>query len=635
MLVVYDIETISSFFSYCDIDVKTKEVHTFIIHESKNELSEMMAHFLKLKGMIGYNNLAFDYPVLHYIAQCYTGWIEKKLTNSHIIALIYNEAQRIIDANNTFTTKFSTIKPKDVLVPQLDLFKMWHYDNKAKLTSLKALEISMNYPNVLDMPIEHSNNHVKADQIQEILDYNLNDVLATLAFYEKSGEKINLRRAINKKYGLPCFSWNNGKIGEQLILKLYCDKTGANPWDVRKLKSRRDKIELKDCIPPNIKFQHIGFENLLNYIKGKTITETKDAFDYVVPFKGVKYSYGLGGLHASITEGLYLSNDEYIIKSFDVKGLYPNLAIQYKFYPEHLGPIFLEVYEKGIVDVRNAEKDKGKNADKAIVDTFKEASNIPFGKSNEEWSFLYDPLYTMKTTIHGQLLLTMLIEGLTSIINSQVLLCNTDGAEIRIPRKYEGIFDEICKTWEKETGLTLEFTDYSKMIIADVNNYMAIDVNGKVKSKGRFEVDKVIGSDPAYYKDNSFRIIPLAIQEYFVNNTPIAETIMLHDNIYDFCGRQKFKKGDHGVTKSVIKSSLVSNYEQKNVRYYVSKTGGSFHKYYKGGKEEIIHRGYLVTVFNNYIKKHWDKYNIDYQFYIKECNKEIDNIMKKQLTMMM
>ena len=32
---------------------------------------------------------------------------------------------------------------------------------------------------------------------------------------------------------------------------------------------------------------------------------------------------------------------------------------------------------------------------------------------------------------------------------------------------------------------------------------------------GRFEVNKVIGNEPAYHKDNSFKIIPFALQEYF------------------------------------------------------------------------------------------------------------------------
>lgn len=631
-VVVYDIETLKSFFSYTDIDVKSKEVKQFIVHESKCEIPEMVAYIQTLSGMVGYNNLAFDYPVLHYIMMQYGKWSE--LSNKHIIHLIYAEAQRIIEAQNEIGgSKFVTIRSSEVIVPQLDLFKMWHYDNKAKLTSLKSLEISMNYPNVLDMPIDHSREDIGVGDIQLILDYNLNDVLATLAFYEKSGEKIALRKAIYKKYGLPCMNWNNGKIGEQLILKLYCDKTGKNPWEVKKLGSFRDKIELKDCIPADVNFTHEGFRNMLTYFKSKVIRETKGALDYQVPYLGVMYNYGLGGLHAAIKEGLYESDDTHVIKSLDVASLYPNIPIQYKFYPEHLGEVFLEVYEEEIVNVRLAEKAKPKaEQDMAIIDGYKEAANIPYGKSNERWSFLYDPLYTMKTTVTGQLLLTMLIEALSRIPDSQILMVNTDGLEIRLPRKYEDTYKKMCKVWEEKTGLVLEFVDYAKMAIADVNNYLAIDVNGKIKTKGRFEVDKKIGNDPAFYKDNSFRIIPLAIQEFFSKGTPVAETVMLHENIYDFCGRQKFKAGDKGVTRQIVNNAFVTSYEQKNVRYYISNKGAEFHKYYKGGKQELINKGYLVTVFNNYVKRRvMASYDINYTFYIKEANKEIKNIMKNQL----
>jgi len=78
---------------------------------------------------------------------------------------------------------------------------------------------------------------------------------------------------------------------------------------------------------------------------------------------------------------------------------------------------------------------------------------------------------------------------------------------------------------------------------------MSGNINKKIKSKGFFEINKVVGSEPAYHKDNSFRVIPLALQEYFVNNIPVEKTIYNHTNIYDFCGRQKFKGQDYGIIK--------------------------------------------------------------------------------------
>ena len=634
MIVVYDIETLKSCFTYSAIDIKTNEKYQYVLHKDRFELGEFMEHLDKCEWGVGFNNLNFDYPIIHFIinkVRFKDDW------GVELIDIIYKEAQRIIEEQNKpqFNSIIS-IRERDVIIKQLDLFKIWHYNNKARSTSLKSLEIAMNYPNVMDMPISHTRDDIKFEEIPEILDYNMNDVLATYEFYKQTvkNDKLELRKSIRKKYNLPCLNWNNGKIGENLILKLYCDKTGKNPWDVKKLRSNRLQIALKECVPSNVIFESKEFNLLLDYYKNKKITETKGSVDYSLVYKGLKYFYGTGGIHAAIKSGLYISDDKYIIKSLDVSSLYPNLPIVYRFYIEHLGPEFLDVYEEDIVNVRLAEKAKPKDKqDKSIVDGYKEAANIPYGKSNDINSFLYDPLYSMKTTIAGQLVISMLCERLAEIPDSQILMVNTDGCEIRIPREYEDKYNNICSKWEEETKLVLEFVDYEKMWIGDINNYGCLSTKGKIKNKGRFEVDKVIGNEPAYHKDNSFKVVPLAIENYFVKGISVEETIKNHKNIYDFCGRQKFKGEDYGTTSTIVKENIVVNKQQKNVRYYISNKGSSFIKNYQKGTSEVINKGYQVTIFNKYENKHWQEYDINYQFYIKECNKEIDTILDKQLTL--
>lgn len=479
MVVVYDLETLAGAFTYTGIDVKTKKIYQFVIHKNRNDLSELIEHLmLDMQGMIGFNNNSFDYPILHFICNNYALWLAKNYTNEVIVDLIYEKAQDIIKNSKANPLKYY-IKPKEILVPQLDLYKMWHFNNHAKATSLKALEISMNYPNVVDMPIDHAKKDITEGDLDLILDYNLNDVMATLEFYNKSKEKIELRKSLARKYDLPCMSWNNGKIGEEQLLKLYCEKTDKNPWDVKKLRTKRDSINLIQCVPSNVKFKTDIFKHLAEYFRTKTITETKGAIDYCINHDDIQYYYGTGGIHGCIKPGVYEEDSKYMIIDADVASLYPNLAIVLGIYPEHLGPEFLEVYKEGIVDVRMSEKAKPKDKqDKAIIDGFKEAANIPYGKSNDEYSFLYDPLYTMKTTIAGQLYLSMLIERFsTEIVDCQVLQANTDGITLRLPRIYKKQYDKICKDWEKETQLTLEFAEYKKMWIADVNYWRLNLVN--------------------------------------------------------------------------------------------------------------------------------------------------------------
>lgn len=165
------------------------------------------------------------------------------------------------------------------------------------------------------------------------------------------------------------------------------------------------------------------------------------------------------------------------------------------------------------------------------------------------------------------------------------------------------------------------------------NNYISVYDNGKTKHKGAFEYDKVVGSEPAYHKDNSFRIVPLAISNYYVKGIPIEETIYNDTNIYDFCGRQKFNRDSSGEIQYVKGFENIIEPQQKNVRYYISKSSKTFVKRYTKGSIEIINKGYQVEIFNKYIEKPMKEYNIDYSFYITEAYKIIDIIEDKQLTL--
>ena len=64
---IYDIEQYPNFHSYAGIDKVSNRRSVFIIHSSKNDLKEYLNYLYKLKGMIGYNNLNYDYPLLHFI----------------------------------------------------------------------------------------------------------------------------------------------------------------------------------------------------------------------------------------------------------------------------------------------------------------------------------------------------------------------------------------------------------------------------------------------------------------------------------------------------------------------------------------------------------------------------------------
>ena len=625
---IYDIETLKSCFTYTGLNIDTAEIKTYVLHKDKFELHDLIQHLETVKYGIGFNNIFFDYPVLHFIIENYKYF--NTISKEDVIHAIYRESQRIINlSDDDFSSRISY---KNFKMPQLDLYKIWHYNNKGRRTSLKSLQISMNFPNVMEMPLEHTKDDITLEEVSDILKYNLNDVIATFEFYKLSKDKIKLRTDISKAYKIPALNYSDSKIGETIIFKEIIKKTGIDSNILKSKRTYRNKIVVKDILFDNIKFETPELKQIHSFFKDVIIYPgTKNNISKSILFKNVLIDYGIGGIHGITRAGIYESDNDYVIMSADVASLYPNIGIKYKLYPEHLGSIFCDIYSN-ILDKRIKAKNLKNNI---LSDALKLALNATYGKSNEVNSFLYDPQYTMSITINGQLLMSMLVEKLSCIPDSQIYMINTDGLEIKIPRIYKEMYFNICKEWEKITKFTLEYNEYNKISIADVNNYSCIDTNSKIKNKGRFEIDKLVGSEPAYHKDNSFKIIPIALENYIYRNIPIEDTIRNHTNIYDFCGRQKFTKDSHGEIHSIVYRNGIpehaKNITQKNTRYYISTKGNSFIKCYSKGSTEKIHVGFLVQEFNNYVEKQISDYNINYSFYINEVNKELNNIKPRQL----
>lgn len=620
MVEVYDIETLRMCFTYTGKDVKTGKIVKFVISKWRNNYGALITHLKTLKGQIGFNNIAFDYPVIHYILT----QLPEDADGDEMCTLIYEKAQQIINVSDDF--KFSVQIPEwKMLIAQLDLYKLCHFDNKAKRTSLKDLEFWMNYPNVQDMPIHHDA-EIKEEDEDMILDYNLNDVEATLKFYELCKERIELRKQLGVQYGLRLINANDPKIGSDIILDILSKEMGIEKKELRQMRTHRANIALGEIIDTQINFRTKEFNKLLDTFKSLVITSTNGSFENKVIFKGFRYDYGLGGIHGCIKPGVYQAEKGWVIVDADVASLYPSIAIKRKLYPEHLGPIFVKVY----TDILHQRLKAKKEGNKAVNEGLKLALNGAYGKSSDVNSFLYDPKFTMAITVNGQLYLTMLAEMLVNNIQDcTVLQVNTDGITIKIREEALKLYNDICSAWEAQTDLTLEYAYYSKMVIQDVNNYMAIKTDGKVKYKGSFEIEKEA------YKDTSFKIVQIALSDYFTKGTPVADTIRNHKNIYDFCGRQKFKSDSFGEIRYIVEDHNGFREEvqrqQKTTRYYIAKKGASFIKIFKEtGKETFINKGYQVAIFNKYVEVPIDRYGINYSFYEKECRKILESVENKQ-----
>lgn len=608
-LEIYDLECFPNFFSYTGYRRNTEKITQIYIYDNDGlkQLFDYLWNKSKITYHVGFNNLNYDYPMLHYIRTNYEKLV--KLTPQKQTAKLYEESQRIIG------NEFSEIQKNKVSIPQIDLFRIHHFDNKAKITSLKDIEIRLNFPTVEDMPFPYYH-VVQPEDIEKILAYNLNDVMATNEFYACSRDRINMRSSLSKEFKLELLNANDPKIGSEIFISLMSE----NNKDIRNQRTHRESINLGECVLPWIKFDCPELTDLLKKIKSTIISETKGSMEFSVQYKGFQYDFGLGGIHGCIKSGVYRANEEEYIYDIDVTSFYPNLSIVNGFHPEHLGKTFCEIY-KSVFNKRASAKKAG---NKVVSEGLKLALNGVYGKSNSQFSPFYDPKFTMQITINGQLLIVMLGKELADL-GCTILQANTDGITIKCKKGLLEQVQKVCTDWEAQTKLQLEYKFYDKMVIRDVNNYLAVDTDGKIKYKGCFEIDK------EYHKDPSFRIVPIALSEYFTKGTPVEQTIRTHKNIYDFCGRFKSRSDSHSELRYFVDGKEVREKMQKTNRYYVSQNGLSFVKVYSSDKEETIEKGWLIKIFNRFEER--DDYEINFDYYITQCYKIINVIETRQYSL--
>lgn len=647
---IMDYETLSNCFVGVFQHYKDDTRKVFIVHELKNDFPALV-DFLqqnadKFEWHISFNGLAFDSQISQYIL------LEKKrlleMDVKSLVADLYAKAQGIIERQDG--KEFNEYAEKDLLIRQIDLFKLNHWDNPAKRSSLKWIQFSMDWHNLLDMPISHNTEIKTADQIRTIVEYCINDVTSTREIYNKSKEQIALRQALSKEYSLDLYSASEPRISRELFLHFLSKVIKMRKYDIKQMRTYRTKIEVKDIILPYVKFERPEFQHVLKFFHKLTIdpASTK-GLKHHIRYKGITTDFGLGGLHGCANPGVYEAKDGMIIMTSDVTSFYPNLAIRNKWAPAHLPKEeFCQLYEWFFEERKKIPKKDPKNY------VYKIILNSTYGLSNDINSFLYDPQFTMQITINGQLSLAMLYEMICEGIPEAVpLMQNTDGLETMIPADKKEKYLEICRKWEEITQLQLEHDQYQKVILADVNNYIGVhewkkvtkeeyyksiqkfqchakEENGEyfvaaTKCKGRFEI-----SDLALHKNKSFLIIPMALFNYFVKGINPQDTLLLNRNIVDYCGGVKGKGEWEFWETCVIDGEIKKSKLQKTIRYFISERGCKIVKVNEAdGREIQLEAGkWLQTVFVKYEKKPWSEYGVNDEYYLNAIQKEIDNIEK-------
>jgi len=637
----YDIETYPNLFTFVAKDYYAGDYKRFYISEygggwcdkkgklvdPEQELLFSFDDFIEFvfdakRWFVGFNNIGFDGQVMQKIME-----IGPSVTARQIYAF----SQDVIES------EWPPYREKSLEMNQMDLFKMWSFDNSARRTSLKWLEFTMRSKGIKDLPYPFDKD-ITEKQIPKVVKYNDYDVDKTEALLDISFGKIELRKEIMKSYNNDTSFLNLGdtNLGAKMFLHDLADDMGIPAKELNKKRTDPKTIHVDDLILPYIEFESEEFSEILDFYRDVSVTMEDDGYVKLkgvisnkVEFKGLEYVYGAGGLHASMSNKIVKAKKGYRIIDVDVKSYYPNLAIVNGWFPSHLSKKFCERYKEMYDKRASIPKSNPWNL------AYKLGLNAVFGKSNSKYSYLYDPEFTLSITINGQLLLSMLCEWLNDI--GTVIQANTDGVSVLIKDEDYGSLQEIKEEWMEMTGLILEEDEYKQMAMRDVNNYHAIFVDGSVKRKGAYEIyDDVVGNE-AYHKNPSGSVIPSMVDMYYTEGTPPNESIEGFDNFHDFMFGFKKKSNFEFLLLNAKENGFVDidRNSDRVLRYYVSKEGFSAYKQYLSGKNlgsiTTLLKDKLITP-NQYartIKPHLYE-DLDVNYYIKEAQDMIDSLENYQ-----
>lgn len=658
--IVYDIETYPNAFTVCMLipSLEQEGERRYVVSPWRNDWFELRRDLWKIGTsvtngnpwhMVGFNNLFFDYPVLHHVYhEC-----ARNADAREVYHTAYNKAQEIIDTPFGADRWKHVIWESDSIAPQIDLFRVHHFDNMARATSLKKLEFAMRSKTLVDLPYDPTKPLREEANVDRLVEYNMHDVRETMKFLEHSAEAIEFRELMTEQYGRSFMNDNDTKIGKQtFVVALEKRDVECFAYDENnKRKPRqtpRNTIDLSECILPFIKFRTPELRAVADWINGQLIKETKGVFTSLAPstmgelyqymnlaekpkgrlknlnaiVRGFQFDFGTGGIHGSTEPGIYYADDEHRIIDLDVTSYYPSIAIEHGFAPAHLGAPFVRVYDE--LKRERVRHPKGSVENAAL----KLALNGVYGDSNNKYSPFYDPKYTMCITINGQLMLAMLAEALMlHVPGLQMLQINTDGLTVRMPSQQESELARICKHWMILTKMQLERADYSRMFIRDVNNYIGEYEDGKVKRKGAYEYER------DWHQNHSGLVVPKAAEANLLHGANIDKFVRNHTDMHDFMMLAKVPRNSrlmYGVDGSYVEVQSTSRYYLSSTGKYLVKvmpplTGKfnerwlGFHSHVKSTKKEDVRHGNKIRLMNEFDPK--EIKHLDYDFYASEAKK--------------
>jgi hypothetical protein len=491
---VFDTETLPNRTLFCAKNIETGEWFDLWRHD--DDAPARLTRFVQQvdSTFIGFNSKSFDNAVV--AAFC--------LGRSEI------EIKRIAD--DIITNRLSPWNAmrkhnlRDLITDDIDLIEV-----APSFVGLKAYGARMHMPKLQDMPIAHDE-MITPDQEPMLLEYCHNDVDTTAELLNQLEGELMLRVEMSRRYGADMRSKSDSQMAEQAYITSMRLKRQEN--DIPKT--------VRYTPPAFLKFIDAELQGLLDRVSGHVfnmnpVTGHVQLPDFLglrtIKFGAGEYQLGVGGIHSVHDRQVcHIAGDDHMC-DIDAASFYPSIILECGFVPVALGKRFVEEYRK-IYERRLEAK---RNGDKITDATLKISLNGTFGKLASRYSVLYSPDLMLAVTLTGQFTLLMLIEWLERA-GALTLSANTDGIAIRYTKEQKGLVEKVVNKFSEVSGFSFEYTPYRALAVKDVNNYIAVKPDRKLKVKG-------IYAPLSLKKNPTAQVSSDAVGAWLADGTPFEDTI--------------------------------------------------------------------------------------------------------------
>lgn len=526
--IVFDTEIIGSedpVFLVCCKVVETTQTFAFW-HHRKNDLKKLRTLLDDVRyTWVGFNSLKFDLPLL-------TTYL-----HGHSAKTIKLLATKIIAERLMPWDAYALVGLKPLDIDHVDLFEV----APGRMVSLKTYAGRMHYPSMVDLPFHHDKD-LTNKECRLLESYCLNDIGVTEALFKLLREDITLREDLGEIYDLDLRSKSSPQISEAVLKKV----VGLNT------SSKARPLSVNWVRPAIIKTHSKVLKDLMDKLE-QTTFDIDNEGSPVLPrwldenpleLRGGTYKVGIGGLHSQHDKQLYrTASDEWMISDFDVASYYPSLIMKCGYIPKLAGgkgQLFMDTY----ADIYKQRLEAKQNGEKKIAGVLKLALNGAYGKLGSSFCSFYAPELMLAVCLTGQLNLLNLIDAMGKQKQVEVLSANTDGITVSYPVSQRETLLKVVVDNARQTGFEYEETKYSAIAMKDVNNYIAVKINGEVKAKGLY-------APISLEKNPTAAVCSLAAAEYLKNGMKPERFIKQQKKLEPFLSIRAVKGGGVQHTRYV------------------------------------------------------------------------------------